>query len=41
MNSVRSEGIFWILLRPCSFLLDWWVETIPDWIASLIYINFD
>jgi hypothetical protein len=27
--------------RPCSFLLDWWVGTIPDRIASLIYINFD
>jgi hypothetical protein len=28
-------------VRPCSFLLDWWVGTIPDRIASLIYIKFD
>jgi hypothetical protein len=28
-------------LRPYSFLPDWWVGTIPDRIASLIYINFD
>jgi hypothetical protein len=28
-------------LRPCSFLSDWWVGTISDRIASLIYINFD
>jgi hypothetical protein len=27
--------------RPYSFVLDWWVGTIPNWIASLIYINFD
>jgi hypothetical protein len=27
--------------RPCSFLSDWWVRTIPSRIASLIYINFD
>jgi hypothetical protein len=28
-------------LRPCSFVSDWWVGTIPSRIASLIYINFD
>jgi hypothetical protein len=28
-------------LRPCSFLPDWWVGTIPDRIDSLIYIKFD
>jgi hypothetical protein len=28
-------------LRPCSFVPDWWVGTIPDRIASLIYINFN
>jgi hypothetical protein len=28
-------------LRPCSFVLDWWVGTIPNRIVSLIYINFD
>jgi hypothetical protein len=27
--------------RACSFVLDWWVGTIPNRIASLIYINFD
>jgi hypothetical protein len=31
----------WVTLRPCSFLPDWWVGTILDRIASLIYINFD
>jgi hypothetical protein len=30
-----------VLLRACSFVSDWWVGTIPDRIASLIYINFD
>jgi hypothetical protein len=30
-----------ISLRPCSFVPDWWVGTIPIRIASLIYINFD
>jgi hypothetical protein len=29
------------ILRPCSFVSDWWVGTIPTRIASLIYINFD
>jgi hypothetical protein len=29
------------LLRPCSFLPDWWVGTISNRITSLIYINFD
>ena len=29
------------LLRSCSFVPDWWVGTISNWIASLIYINFD
>jgi hypothetical protein len=28
-------------VRPCSFVPDWWVGTIPNRIASLIYINFD
>jgi hypothetical protein len=28
-------------VRPCSFVSDWWVGTIPSRIASLIYINFD
>jgi hypothetical protein len=28
-------------IRPCSFVSDWWVGTIPNRIASLIYINFD
>jgi hypothetical protein len=28
-------------LRPCSFVSYWWVGTIPNRIASLIYINFD
>jgi hypothetical protein len=28
-------------LRPCSFVADWWVRTISNRIASLIYINFD
>jgi hypothetical protein len=28
-------------IRPCSFVSDWWVGTIPGRIASLIYINFD
>jgi hypothetical protein len=27
--------------RPCSFLSDRWVGTIPNRITSLIYINFD
>jgi hypothetical protein len=30
-----------ILLNPCSFVSDWWAGTIPGWIASLIYINFN
>jgi hypothetical protein len=30
-----------ITFRPCSFVPDWWVGTIPSRIASLIYINFD
>jgi hypothetical protein len=29
------------LVRPCSFVPDWWVGTIPNRIASLIYLNFD
>jgi hypothetical protein len=29
------------LLRPCSFVLDWRVGTIPNRIASIIYINFN
>jgi hypothetical protein len=28
-------------VRSCSFVLDWWVGTIPNRIVSLIYINFD
>jgi hypothetical protein len=28
-------------LRPCSFVPDWWVGTISNRIASLIYINYD
>jgi hypothetical protein len=31
----------WVGLRPCSFVSDWWVGTIPNRIASIIYINFD
>jgi hypothetical protein len=27
--------------RACSFVSDWWVGTIPNRIASLIYINFE
>jgi hypothetical protein len=30
-----------ILLRPRSVFMDWWAGTIPNRIASLIYINFD
>jgi hypothetical protein len=30
-----------ITVRPCSFVSDWWVGTITNRIASLIYINFD
>jgi hypothetical protein len=30
-----------VKLRPCSFVSDWWVGTIPSRIAYLIYINFD
>jgi hypothetical protein len=37
-NPTDHGGTF---LRPCSFVPDWWVVTIPDRIASLIYINFD
>jgi hypothetical protein len=45
-GSNKAEGIsedrnFLDQLRPCSFLPDWWVGTILDRIASLIYINFD
>jgi hypothetical protein len=29
------------VLRACSFVLDWWVRTIPNRINFLIYINFD
>jgi hypothetical protein len=29
------------IFKPCSFVPDWWVGTIPNRIASLIYINFD
>jgi hypothetical protein len=36
LQETLSNGI-----RPCSFVSDWWVGTIPDRIASLIYINFD
>jgi hypothetical protein len=28
-------------IRACSFVPDRWVGTIPNRIASLIYINFD
>jgi hypothetical protein len=28
-------------LRPCLFVLNWCVGTIPNRIVSLIYINFD
>jgi hypothetical protein len=35
----RQHVVFRI--RPCSFVSDWWVGTIPGRIASLIYINFD
>jgi hypothetical protein len=28
-------------IRSCSFVPDWWVETIPNRITFLIYINFD
>jgi hypothetical protein len=29
------------ILRPSSFVPDWWVGTISNRIDSLIYINFD
>jgi hypothetical protein len=34
-----SRNIY--IFRPCSFVPNWWVGTIPNRIASLIYINFD
>jgi hypothetical protein len=37
----RPQGVAFGHLRPCSFVPDWWVGTIPNRIASLIYINFD
>jgi hypothetical protein len=37
----RERKSTFFLLRPCSFVSDWWVGTIPNRIASLIYINFD
>jgi hypothetical protein len=45
-DNVQTEkwmllGLTFVLLRPCLFVPDWWVGTIPSRIASLIYINFD
>jgi hypothetical protein len=39
----EEEGYEWVgtIIRPCSFVSDWWVGMIPSRIASLIYINFD
>jgi hypothetical protein len=36
----QSKFVLLKTLRPCSFALDWWVGTIPNRIASLIYIDF-
>jgi hypothetical protein len=38
---IVCHGYQFACLRPCSFVLDWWVGTITNRIASLIYINFD
>jgi hypothetical protein len=35
------QAVFPSCFRACSFVPDWWVGTIPNRIASLIYINFD
>jgi hypothetical protein len=40
-RSYIAHPYCWIQLRPCSFVPDWWVGTIHNRIASLIYINFD
>jgi hypothetical protein len=44
LNLFGDELLFrstFVHLKPCSFVSDWWVGTIPSRIASLIYINFD
>jgi hypothetical protein len=41
LASPRLDQLNRASLRPCSFLPDWWVGTIPIRIAFLIYINFD
>jgi hypothetical protein len=38
MDNIVLDSFFF---RPCSFVSDWWLGTIPSRIASLIYINFD
>jgi hypothetical protein len=40
-KKIRPPTKTLVTLRPCSFVSDWWVGTIPNRIVSLIYINFD
>jgi hypothetical protein len=42
--ALLNSGVMYssyVSLRRCSFVPNWWVGTITNWIASLIYINFD